>query len=80
VFDGSKGTFVAELEPFPPTFRGGVRVAVGDPDDRSRLKIICAPGPGGKNLPIRVMRLDGKVHAELDPFPNRDLGMLIASR
>jgi hypothetical protein len=80
VFDGTKGKFVAEFEPFPPTFRGGVRVAVGDPDDKSRLKVVCAPGPGGKDLPIRVLRLDGKVHAELDPFPNRDLGMHVGSR
>ena len=50
VFDGSKGTFVAEFEPFPPTFRGGVRVAIGDPDDKSRLKIVCAPGSGREGL------------------------------
>jgi hypothetical protein len=80
VFDGSKGKFVAEFEPFPNTFRGGVRVAVGDPDDKERLKIICSPGPGGKNMPIRVLRLDGKVHAELDPFPGRDRGMFVGSR
>ena len=80
VFDGSKGKFVAEFEPFPNTFRGGVRVAVGDPDDKERLKIICSPDPGGKNVPIRVVRLDGKVHAELDPFPGRDKGMFVGSR
>ena len=80
VFEGVKGKAVAEFEPYPRAFRGGVRVAVGDPDDRERLKVMCAPGPGGKDLPIRVLRLDGRVHAELDPFPNRDFGMYVGSR
>jgi hypothetical protein len=80
VFDGTKGKLVTELQPFPDSFRGGVRVAIGDPDDKDRLKVICAPGAGGKDVPIRVMRLDGKVHAELDPFPNRNRGMLVGSR
>jgi hypothetical protein len=80
LFEGASGKLVKEFHPFPPSFRGGVRVAIGDPDDLARLKIICAPGPGGRDLPIRVMRMDGKVHAELDPFPNRDLGMYIGSR
>jgi hypothetical protein len=80
VFEGAKGKLEGELEPFPRTFRGGVRVAIGDPDDRARLKIICAPGPGGRDLPIRVLKMDGKVHTELDPFPNRDLGMYVGSR
>ena len=80
VFDGTKNRFIAEYEPFPNNFRGGVRVAVGDPDDGARLKIICAPGPGGKDLPIKVLRLDGKLHAEMDPFPRLNKGMYIGSR
>jgi hypothetical protein len=80
VFDGTKGKFIAEFEPFPNNFRGGVRVALGDPDDGTRLKIICAPGPGGQNLPIKLLRLDGKTHAELNPFPGANKGMFVGSR
>ncbi len=80
VFDGTKGKFIAEYEPFPKDFRGGVRVAIGDPDDGAKLKIICAPGPGGQNLPIKLLRLDGKPHSEMDPFPKSNKGMFIGSR
>jgi hypothetical protein len=80
VFDGTKGKFIAEFEPYPNNFRGGVRVAIGDPDDDARLKIICSPGPGGQSVPIKLLRLDGKPHAELDPFPKSNKGMFIGSR
>jgi hypothetical protein len=78
IFDG-RGRFLGQTEPFPSHFRGGVRVAIGDPDDGARLKIIAAPGPGA-NLPIRVIRPDGKLHSELDPFPRSDRGVYVASR
>jgi hypothetical protein len=80
VFDGTKGKFIAEFEPYANTFRGGVRVAIGDPDDGAKLKIICAPGAGGQNLPIKLLRLDGKTHAELNPFPGANKGMFVGSR
>jgi hypothetical protein len=78
MFDG-RGRFLGETEPFPSNFRGGVRVAIGDPDDGARLKIIAAPGPGA-NLPIRVIRPDGKLHSELDPFPRSNKGAYVGSR
>jgi hypothetical protein len=80
VFDGTKGKFVAEYEPFPRDFRGGVRVALGDPDDGARTRIICAPGPGGKDLPVRLLNLKGKPHADLDPFSRSNRGMFVGSR
>lgn len=79
VFDG-RGKPIGDMQPYPDNFRGGVRVAIGDPDDNSRLKVIVSPGPGGVNLPVCVFRRDGKLHAELDPFPRADNGMFVASR
>jgi hypothetical protein len=81
VFDGQRGKLITEFEPYPNTFRGGVRVALGDPDDGARLKIICAPGPGGpRDLPIKIIGPDGKVLSQLDPFPTSNNGMYIGSR
>jgi hypothetical protein len=80
IFSGQNGKFIGEIEPYPNTFRGGVRVAVGDPDDQGRMKVICAPGPGNRDLPVKVFTLDGKLHSRFDPFPQSESGAYIATR
>jgi hypothetical protein len=80
VFEGATGKLLGEAEPFPTNFRGGVRVAIGDPNDRDRMRVIAAPGAGGRDLPIKVIRPDGKVVSELDPFPKSNRGMFVGSR
>jgi hypothetical protein len=80
LFNG-RGKLLSEFEPYPNTFRGGVRVAIGNPDEGAKVKIICAPGPGGpRDLPVRIFGPDGKVVSELDPFPNSNSGMFVDSR
>jgi hypothetical protein len=80
IFSGRDGKFIGEIEPYPGNFRGGVRVAVGDPDDTNRMKVICAPGPGGRDLPVKVFTLNGRLHSELNPFPGSNKGANIACR
>jgi uncharacterized repeat protein (TIGR01451 family) len=52
VYDAA-GNFKYSLMPFPTTFRGGVRVAVGDINGDGVNDIVCAAGPGG--LPAVVI-------------------------
>lgn len=80
VFDGGRGRLIGEFEPFPSTFRGGVRVAIGDPNDTSRLKLICAAGGGLSGTPIKIIGPDGKLLNELNPFPGAPGGSFVGSR
>lgn len=80
VFEGATGKMLGEAEPYPANFRGGVRVAIGDPSDRDRMKVIVGPGAGGRDLPLKIIRPDGKVVSELDPFPRSNRGMFVGSR
>jgi hypothetical protein len=56
VFDAS-GRRLAEFTAYEPTFRGGVRVAVGDVNGDGVNDIITIPGPG---RPVTVRVFDGR--------------------
>lgn len=80
VFEGGRGKLIGEFEPFANNFRGGVRVALGDPNDGAKLKLICAAGPGTKGTPIKILGPDGKPQGELNPFPGAPGGSFVGSR
>ncbi|OWK34427.1 FG-GAP repeat domain-containing protein [Fimbriiglobus ruber] len=80
VFDAIRGQKLAEIEPYPRLFRGGVRVAAYDVNGDGVLDIICAPGPGAA-MPVRMF--DGRNRAplgEFAPFPQFGGGAFIGSR
>jgi hypothetical protein len=53
VFDGRTGAALFDLPAYPPTFRGGVRVAVGDIDGDGKAEIITSPAKGaGQNVRV----------------------------
>src|SRR5205823_3852648 len=47
VFNAATGAQLAEIMAYPPSFTGGVRVAVGDVNGDGIPDIITVPGPGG---------------------------------
>jgi hypothetical protein len=47
VFSGKDGSLLASFFAYDPSFRGGVRVAVGDLNNDGYADIIVAPGAGG---------------------------------
>jgi hypothetical protein len=67
MFDVVKQRSVGELTAFPAAFRGGVRVAARDVDGDGVLDIICTPGAGIRNSPLRVF--SGRTGAPLGDLP-----------
>lgn len=69
VFDAVTGQRLAEFTAYEPSFRGGVRVAVGDINGDGTPDVITAPGPG---RPARIRVFDGRnvqnVLAEFDAY------------
>jgi hypothetical protein len=47
IFDGISGGLIRELQPFEPTFTGGVFVAVGDLTGDGRADLVITPDQGG---------------------------------
>jgi hypothetical protein len=62
VYDAPTGTLQFSFLAYPASFRGGVRVAVGDVNGDGVPDIITAPGPGAA-LPIKVF--DGDTGLQL---------------
>jgi hypothetical protein len=65
VFDGQTGAEFQSFFPYPPTFNGGVRVAVGDVNGDGKADIITSPA-GGAGPHIQVF--DGATGAILQSF------------
>jgi hypothetical protein len=81
VIDPAKGKVEAEWLAYPETFRGGVRVACRDLDRDGRPEVICTPGAGLPNVPLRVFGgKDRKPLAELPGFPGFEGGGYIGGR
>jgi hypothetical protein len=64
VIDITNGNVISKFLAYSGTFRGGVRVAMGDMNGDGIAEIIAAQGPGGRNV-VRVFTLDG---VELQAF------------
>jgi hypothetical protein len=64
VFD-SAGTPLTSFNAFPPTFSGGVRVAIGDVNGDGIPDIVCGAGPGGGP---QVTIFSGKDDSPLSSF------------
>jgi ELWxxDGT repeat protein len=65
VLDGATGASLRSFLPYPPSFRGGVFVAVGDVTGDGVPDIATGPGPGMEPL-VRVF--DGRTGAPLRSF------------
>lgn len=68
MFDVVRQRSVGEWTAFPAAFRGGVRVAARDVDGDGVLDIICTPGAGIRNSPLRVF--SGKTGQPLGDLPS----------
>lgn len=84
VFEVARTRMIGEIAPFPPSFRGGVRVSSFDLDGRGVPDLACAPGrePNHPALPIRIFSgVNSKPLAEFFPFgPEFRGGAFIGSR
>lgn len=65
--DRPDGTLLRELLPYPVSFTGGVRVAVGDVNNDGQPDVITAPGNG---LPAQVRVFDGHTGLPVTTLPN----------
>jgi FG-GAP-like repeat len=87
VYTAQTGILLLDLHPFPLTFQGGVRVAVGDLNGDGIPDIITAEGPGSvSNGDSQVQVFDGITGHRLsgplglfDPFPGFHGGLYVAS-
>ncbi|QEL19098.1 putative chromosome segregation protein [Limnoglobus roseus] len=66
VFDPIRGRKLGEVAPYPPNFRGGIRVAAHDVNEDGVLDIVCAPGPDLLAAPVRIF--DGRNSKPLVEF------------
>jgi hypothetical protein len=73
IYNASTGALVRSFLAYDPSFRGGVRVAMGDVTGDGVPDIITAPGPGG-GPDIRVY--DGKTGALVRAFLAYDISFL----
>ncbi|MCX7422329.1 MAG: calcium-binding protein [Planctomycetia bacterium] len=65
----NRGKVSGSFNAYPTTFRGGVRVAMGDVTGDGVAEIITAPGPGGDNtIKIFVMGSSGSQVSFMDLF------------
>ncbi len=80
IFRGTDGTLLRSFYAFPPSFGGGVRVAVGDVNRDGRADIICGAGPGGGP---QVSIFDGRTFQPIASFfafpPSFTGGIYVAS-
>jgi FG-GAP repeat len=81
VYDPLTGRRLSELAPYGVNFRGGIRVATFDANQNGIQDLIVAPGPGQRNMPIRVY--DGRnarLLTDFVPFENFPGGAYIGGR
>lgn len=66
---GADGSLIQELIPFP-NGRSGCHVACGDVDNDGVEEILTAEGESSVIRTVRILRLDGSLVAEIEPFPD----------
>jgi hypothetical protein len=79
VYDAPTGQLQFSFMAYDVSFRGGVRVAVGDVNGNGVPEVICAPGPGNPE-PVKVFDADsGQLLRSFFPFgPAFDKGAFVA--
>lgn len=81
LFDVVKQRPLGEWTAFPAAYRGGVRVAARDVDGDGVLDIICTPGPGIRNSPLRVFSgKTGRPLGDLPTFVGFEGGAFVGSK
>ena len=71
VFDGVSGLQLASFDAYDSTFRGGVRVAVGDVNGDGKLDLITSPGAGiigATGVDSEIRFFDPRLIDEIDSF------------
>ncbi len=80
VFDLGRNKLDSEWLAFPDAFRGGVRVASHDVDGDGRAEVICTPGPGFKDCPMRVFNVQNrKSIADVPTFSGFEGGAFVGA-